>query len=278
MKLFSLLVPVSLTAAAAVAAWRLYEAAKAMRGGGGGGGGGFAWDSVSETIPPGSARDVWARGIVKPALESLLGREPSLAELQYGQSVGKIESSYGAGWNKCPCTDPSDCDVAAAQASNNWGAVQAKAGQPGFSWCDTNPDGSKYKQRFRSYATPQEGAADKLRIMFRNMPAVAASLASDGATVYRASLAMRRSTYYGGWCPKAISQYGQAANRYGDPKGVPAALACEAEAVAQHAKRAKQVIDAIAAANRDPKALPLGTLEDAVSWFDARRAAQTPNA
>lgn len=220
--------------------------------------------------PKNPERHRWARPIVRNALKSILGREPSIAELQYGQSVGWLESSYGSGWGKCPCPGGEGCDVAAAKASNNWGAVQSRDGS-GFDWCDTHPDGSTYRQKFRMYPTPEAGAADKLRLMFKNMRAVADSLSMSGATAYRASLAMRRSSYYGGWCPNAIKEHGKDANKYGDPKGDPKALACEAEAVAMHAKRAKSIIDDIAAANGDPGALPLGTLDDALSWWESRK-------
>ncbi len=218
--------------------------------------------------PQNAERHRWARPIVSAAIKSIIGRAPSIVETQYGQAIGWLESSYGRGWGKCPCKN-TECDMAGAAASNNWGAVQAKGGVPSFQWCDTNPDGSEYAQHFRSYDSPEAGAADMLSHIFKSRKAVADALKSEGATVYRASLAMRRTTYFGGWCPNAIK--GGAVSSYGDPKGDPKKLACEAEAVAMHAKRAKTIIDDVAASNSDPGAMPLGTLEDAIRWYDSRK-------
>lgn len=222
--------------------------------------------------PQNAAQHKRARGIADAVLPSILGHAPSVGEIQYGQAVGWLESNYGRGWVSCKCKTV-QCDMAGAAASNNWGAVQSRGGVPSFQWCDTNPDDSEYAQHFRSYPTPEAGAADMLAHIFKSRKSVADALSDSGATVFRASLAMRRTTYYGGRCPGAIKAHGAGANKYGDPKGDPKALACEAEAVTAHAKRMKGIIDDIAAACGDAGALPLGTLEDAISWFDARRKA-----
>lgn len=213
-----------------------------------------------------------ARPIVREALKSLLGKEPTLAQIQYGQSIGFLESSYGKGWGK----PPSKCvaagfpmDVPGAQASNNWGAVQSRDGS-GFDWCDSNPDGSVYKQKFRSYASPEEGARDKLAHTFKHRPSVLQALSDPGATVWRASLAMRRTKYYGSWCPKAVARYGASANKYGEPGSSGPARACEQEAAELHAKRAFGIINNIAAALGEKVAIPLGTYEDAVKWYESR--------
>lgn len=233
----------------------------------------FAPENVS--MSPGErANHQWARPIVKQALSELLGETPSLAALQYGQSIGHLESSYGKGWNSIPKgRDHIQHDLSGARASNNWGAVHATGSQPGFAWSDTDSKGDPYAQRFRSYATPSEGAKDKLKHTFVARKAVADAVSGKGASVWRASLAMRRTVYYSSWCPKAVARYGKDVGKVSAQKN-PATegeLACEREAAELHAKKAYNSILKIAAALGEPVALPLGTYEDARQWYDARK-------
>lgn len=223
------------------------------------------------------ASHVWARPIVKQALTELLGRSPSLAELQYGQAIGFLESSYGKGWGKVPKgREHIPHDVPGAMASNNWGAVHATGNQPGFAWSDTKPNKEVYAQRFRSYATPAEGAKDKLKHTFVLRQKVARAVAGPKASVWRASFAMRRGMYYGSWCDKAVARYGQsvgsvAAQR--NPEASEGNMACEREAVELHAKRTFDIIRRIASALGEPVAMPLGTYEDALQWYRSQEAA-----
>ena len=140
-------------------------------------------------------RHKWARGVLLAAAQAR-GIQPSRAELQGWAAVACVETQYGYGW-KPPMT-----------GSNNWGAVQAVAGQPSAQWEDTHPDGTKYTQAFRTYATPVEGAADLIRHLTALRPMTwAAMRAGDW---WAAGDAMRREGYFGGWCPKATVKYGSA--------------------------------------------------------------------
>ena len=219
------------------------------------------------------ASHAWARPIVESAAALVLQRAPTLAELQYGQAIGSLETSYGKGWVRCPKGCDGQCDISGAQASNNWGAVQAKGSDASFQWCDSHPDGSTYKQRFRSYETPKDGAADMLGHVFSRRPMVAKALASKGATIYRASLAMRRAVYYGGFCPKAVARFGPgiAIPSYRDPDRDEGTRACEREAVEMHAKRVNDIVRAIAASTGDKWVIPLGTFDDAMAWYKAEK-------
>lgn len=233
-----------------------------------------------QVSPNERAAHQWARPIVTAALRSLLGREPTLAEIQYGQAVGWLETSYGRGWKKPPqkCIDQGmPIDYAGAQASNNWGAVHATGSQPSFKWCDSKPNGEVYAQAFRVYPSPEEGAKDKLRHTFVLRKAVAKAVTGPQATVWRASFAMRRGMYYGSWCNKAVAQYGAsvggvtAQRELALAKTVPEAsegiLACEKEAATLHADTAFKIIRKIAASLNEPVAMPLGDYEDAIEWY-----------
>lgn len=201
-----------------------------------------------------------ARPIVQAALERVLGRSPTPYELQYGHGVAWLESNYGRGW-KGPMV-----------GSNNWGAVQCPKGSTGgdcIPYQDSFADGTRYDVSFRRYATPEDGAADALRHVFAKRPRTAAAIAGKGATVYRASFAMRRERYYEGFCPNATKRYGRPAVRasLSKPDSSDATLACQKEAVENHAKRLSSIVRDVAAAAGDTYALPLGTYEDAERWY-----------
>jgi hypothetical protein len=212
--------------------------------------------------PTNAASHRAARPIVAAALKGLLGREPTLAELQYGQAIAWLETNYGRGWK------------GAMVGSNNWGAVQCAKGstQPCISYEDSYADGTKYTVSFRSYASAEEGAADMLRHVFKLRPITAGVLHSGDGTTVRASYAMRRERYYEGFCPKATKQYGAAAVRpsLATPDKSDATKACAREAIESHGGRADDIISQIAGSLGEPMAMPAGTYDDADAWYRGR--------
>jgi len=198
-----------------------------------------------------------ASAIMLEAGKAELGRVLSDTELTYCLAVAKLETSFGRGWK------------GAMVGSNNWGAVQCGSKAQGSSGCipyeDSYADGTKYKVDFRSYATPVDGARDVIKHVMVYRPSVAAILASPDCTIYRASLAMRRTTYYGGFCPKTVSRYGTMGSRMAqkDPK-TDAEKSCEHEAVELHAKTVIAPIAAEIAAALGIEPMKLGTFEDAL--------------
>lgn len=108
-----------------------------------------------------------AKQIVSEAFARVFFREPSRPARQLAQAVGWLETGYGQHWD------------ARGAGSNNWGAIQAHSGWSGktFDYVDTRPnaDGTStpYRQRFRVYASPAEGAEDLVRTVYtggRNPP------------------------------------------------------------------------------------------------------------
>ncbi|EYF07055.1 hypothetical protein [Chondromyces apiculatus] len=140
---------------------------------------------------------------------------------------------------------------------------------------DSRADGSKYSVSFRAYDTPLDGATDLARHVFGLRPSVADALSSPQATCFRASFAMRREKYYEGFCPAATKAHGATNVRksLGNPDADAATKACEQEAVTAHAKRAYQLVSEAAFAAGDARRIPLGTFEDAKTWWTKRRAA-----
>lgn len=136
---------------------------------------------------------------------------------------------------------------------------------------DSNPDGSKYPVSFVKYATPQDGIAGLGAEVFTHRPGTVRALESDTPSVFRASLAMRREKYYGGFCPVATKQYGADAAKesFGTPDKDAGTMACQAEAVTAHANRASQIIGEIATACGDTMRMPLGDLDAAIKWWKA---------
>lgn len=216
------------------------------------------WDAPA-TNPSNPDVHRWARPIVTEALNQLLGRAPSLAEIQYGQAIGWHEGRYGRGWK------------GAMVGSNNWGAVQCAKGSSAdcIPYQDSYADGTKYDVSFRRYATPVDGAKDMLRHVFIKRPRTGQALASEDATVFRASYGMRRERYYEGFCPGAVKGFGASRVRpsLAHPDRDEATRACAQEAIRTHAKITKNIIQNIAGACGDPGALPIGTWEDADAWY-----------
>lgn len=219
----------------------------------------FQPEAVSIDVPAAkAAAHKGARPIIEQAFQVALKRAGSLDEVQYVQAVASLETSYGRGWNETRCPG--------GNAANNWGAVQSKG--DGFPCEDSYPDGTKYKQNFKVYASPVEGGADVVRHVLVHRPKTASALNERGATIYRASYAMRREVYYGGFCPKAVARYGSgiAKPSVATPDRDEGTQACAREAIELHAKTVNTKIREIASVLGEP-AMPLGTFEDADSWY-----------
>lgn len=208
--------------------------------------------------PADAARHVEGRRVLEQGFQLALGRQGTLAELQYVQSVGGFaESSYGRGWK------------GAMANCFNWGAVQCNANnrnQPGgcAPYEDSHSSGEKYSQEFRCYTSNAEGAADLVRKVIKDRPRTAAALAAH-RSIFDASFAMRRERYYGGFCPKATTAHGkETANAsFGKPDRDGGTLACQQEAVTGHAERIHHGMRVIAASLAERLAMPLGDYDSA---------------
>lgn len=129
-----------------------------------------------------------ARGWAIAGTEAALGREPTLAEVQFVQAVALGESGYGAGWK----------DDGAG--SWNMGAVQA--GKPpcdpatSFLYTDSHPqpDGSsvKYEWCYRKYPTPEAGMQAVANILYNQM-------SIDPSSIEAVSTQMYDKHYYEGF-------------------------------------------------------------------------------
>lgn len=122
------------------------------------------------------------------------GEEPSLAELQILGAIADLESNYGRGWS------------GPMSGSNNWGAITCgknpdESGQcpPG---CSPNKDSSPYSGEyvtcFRRWATPEEGAAGLVKLIYKWPEVVEAIQAGD---IDETSWRMRQRSYYLGTDP-----------------------------------------------------------------------------
>ena len=178
----------------------------------------------------------WARGVLERAAKAR-GLSPTRAELTGWAAVAAHETQYGSGW-KPPMT-----------GSNNWGAVQAKPGQPSAQWQDTHPDGTVYQQAFRVYSTPEEGAGDVIRHLTTLRPKTAAAMRTGDW--WAVADAMRQERYFGGYCPQASKKYGPAVRGVGSgavESWPEAQRACHLEAFPRYAAilraYARQIADA----------------------------------
>jgi hypothetical protein len=206
-----------------------------------------------------------AAPVMRQALTRVLGEVPSDAVLFYCMAVAFLESTYGKGWSA----------ASGIAACNNWGAVQCRApGQPGcVESTDHTSAHKEFKTGFRCYGTPLEGAEDVAKSIMKARPATRDALTGRGANVYRASYAMRRETYYGGFCPKAVSRYGEQAGSVAalkNPDRDEGSTACAREAIEAHAKTAYRLMREIALATERNVPLPLGDFANADAWYRER--------
>jgi|GEM_PF-3680596 len=206
-----------------------------------------------------------ARATMSQAFRNVVGRDPSVSELQYLQAVAWLETNYGRGWK------------GAMVGSNNWGAVQCGAvgGSAGcIQYEDSYPDGTKYKVSFRSYPSALAGAEDVVRHVIKLRPRTGDALSSQSPTAFRASYAMRREKYYGGFCPAATKQFGAEPARasFAKPDRDDGTRTCMQEAVNAHADLTFSLAKSIAAANGDPVVLPRGSFDDADRWWFGKDA------
>jgi len=132
--------------------------------------------------------------------------EPSDAELHAAMCVARLETQYGEGWKSVMV------------GSNNWGAIQAgkPPARPGYSrlYQDTHPNekgtSTIYHICFREYPTPEEGAADFLRVLYVRRPKVLA--AAGEASIQAVAEAMHESGYYEGFGATIESRIANYAN------------------------------------------------------------------
>lgn len=131
------------------------------------------------------------------------GIDPATSLLVRGISM--IEAQYGDGWGHGLST--------AGQGSNNWGAMTAGSSWTGptFEHQDSRWDENLQKQvpyvtKYRSYATPEDGARDLYRAL-TGYHGIAAELAKAGrwGEISKA-IGPRGTYYYGGKGPPAEAE------------------------------------------------------------------------
>lgn len=203
-----------------------------------------------------------ARPIIEEAGRLEMGRPLTRAELQYIGGVAHRETSYGKGWH------------GAMASANNWGAVQCDPSKLPESECvpgqkDHGSGNVEFTVGFRRYASPVDGARHTVAHVLKHRPRTASALAEPSPRAHRASFAMRRERYYGGFCTKAKGKYGVATAEasFAHPDRDEGTMACEREAETSHADAIFASARAIAQALGEPLALRLGTYDDAREWW-----------
>jgi hypothetical protein len=237
------------------------------------------------------ANEVWARKIITEAWKQVFGTEPTVQQAQLVQAVCRLESSYGRGWKSTE-----------GNAAHNWGAVQlasSKQHLPGFKNQDSLPGTGNvktqtYVTKFKVYSNDVDGAADVIRICFKQNPqqrfltkerqlpdwnkpgipgpgrAELCMQAAEQGDIFAFSRAMYFTGYYGG---------------FGDNFKI---------RITNHAKGLENHIKTIAAGNNEPQAvfikstsaLPVTTDQRVIDYFlatypflnESGQAIQTGNA
>lgn len=140
-------------------------------------------------------RHAYAREIMYQAVRDHLGREPTLAEIQFPQAVACFESNYGRGW-RGPC-----------EGSHNWGATQhgrdtresvnhgTPCSEESCANRDSTPETGWYMGCYRRYASDYDGASHMVRVIYRSDDTAAAAAQGDLEGFARG---MYEAMYYGG--------------------------------------------------------------------------------
>lgn len=136
----------------------------------------------------------WGRSIIEAAWPLVLpGETPSASVLQIVGAVADLETSYGKGW-KGP-----------GAGSNNWGAIictnKVKAGPEGclagcFPNLDSSPGDPAEMRCFRTYPSPEEGAAHLIKLLTVKRPASHAAMKAGDIDAF--SRDMHATHYYEG--------------------------------------------------------------------------------
>lgn len=163
--------------------------------------------------PPMDAIDQWARKVLLAVWPRVLpGEAPTATELQAVQAVGRFEGFYG--WADRP---------AVWKGTQNWGACQCGHGPPCGNDCfettDSHGDGTKYQGCFKRYPTPEDGAADLLRILTKKWPSVRAAMRTGDLDALATE--MRRKGYFEAkaelYASKLFEHAQKIAQRLGEP-------------------------------------------------------------
>ncbi len=223
----------------------------------------------------GSANDPIHRNAREAILKACAktGRKCPENMIQYVQAVSWLESNYGTGWGK---TAPE------MVGSNNWGAVHCPKDMCPSANCIKSKDSDSAQRPFpvcfKSYATPEDGAADAIaQVLGRGYNAAGFE---EGVSTYTLSYSMRRGAYYGGWCPEATKQYGAAVTAWSvkNPDASEGAKACAREAITTHANLMQDFMEQIANASGIPVAMTLGDYDSAEAWYLDKKGGQDKGA
>jgi hypothetical protein len=136
-----------------------------------------------------------ARAVLAAAFAAEGIGSPVLAELQAVGAVGRFEGMYGSAFG----------------GANNWGAIQVGHGPPcgddSVEVQDSHADGTKYQWCYRRYDSPEAGARDLLRTLYKRAGVPEAARAGDSTAM---AAAMRASHYF----EAPADRYGQAIARH----------------------------------------------------------------
>ena len=130
----------------------------------------------------------YARPIVMAAVAAVVGRTPTIREVQAVQAVCYLETRYG--------TAVSPDGV----GKNNWGNYHWVDGRGNgraigyYQGKDATSRGVPYAQKFRAYATPIDGAADVAGFL-NGCGALRA--AEQSGNIWEVATSMRKGRYYG---------------------------------------------------------------------------------
>jgi len=190
------------------------------------------------------------------------------AIVQYVFANGGLETGWGT-WSFVAQ------DGSKVENQNNWGAIHCKASDPEelcSSASDKEASGDAYPTRFRRYASPEEGAKALAVEILRNRPQVLRALRAKNPSLTEASLAMRRTHYYAGFCPRATDAYGKqaAVQSMRQPDADEGTKACTREAVETHARTVAQALASAMPIVGKPIALRFGDYDQALRRYRER--------
>ena len=140
-----------------------------------------------------------ARAILERVVPKVTGLELPGLSMDLIQGVARFETGYGGKWDATGCQG--------ADSSNNWGAVKSSGGKwatlaeaqcnpaSSFACRDRDATGKEWWYCFRRYATPDDGAAHTVAVLWKNAWVRAHLLGGEGGIPEMAA-AMKRGGYF----------------------------------------------------------------------------------
>jgi len=150
----------------------------------------YGWKSAEPVT--GNELDKRAKNTLITAFKELFNRDPNVKEVQFAQTIAKIENNYGQAW---PGTSKKEVP-AEAYRSNNWGNIHGSGPAGSFTYIDYDADNKPYSTTYAMFGTPVEGAKRILKELYVARPYILDAV-NQSQTLYKPTYLMSSKAVFG---------------------------------------------------------------------------------